>query len=317
MSTTTNPEVIQAINSTPYLKTSDDCKDYDLFAASFPDLELDGVEIPSFEEWTRDIQKSMLLIMLPGVRDAVGYIRVRRNEDIVYLLNIVVTRNWRRYGIATKAMKSLLKMALNEGFFKISLHCDVKHVDVLKFYKKIGFVPSAKQMYYTLPFEEFVKKSFGAPESDPIIVASRDLSADDLKDEDFPRRLDRMFDCFLGYHARRFPQNDVFLIYEPLGKTAIGSLGIVSETGVSLHPMVDPRATGLEVDAVNAMLLRAAQMVSVERRKGKADYDKDIYFWLRNLAQIAYFSTTYKDVIAQSTEFDYMERSLESDDDCS
>jgi ribosomal-protein-alanine N-acetyltransferase len=85
----------------------------------------------------------------------VGYVCPRYVLNEGHLLNLAVHRDFRRRGIATELMNTVLKELKEKGCTLLYLEVRVSNLDAIKFYERFGFkIASFRRKYYSSPTED-------------------------------------------------------------------------------------------------------------------------------------------------------------------
>ena len=85
----------------------------------------------------------------------VGYICARHFSDEGHILNLAVHHNFRRRGIATTLMDTVLSELKEKDCRLLYLEVRVSNLNAIKFYERFGFkVVSLRKKYYTSPNED-------------------------------------------------------------------------------------------------------------------------------------------------------------------
>ncbi|MGB9716581.1 MAG: ribosomal protein S18-alanine N-acetyltransferase [Thermodesulfovibrionales bacterium] len=87
----------------------------------------------------------------------VGYICANSVVDEGHILNIAVSPNMRRMGIATVMLEKVIDELKKKGCRSIYLEVRASNTIAIKFYENFGFVSVGKRRnYYTLPKEDAI-----------------------------------------------------------------------------------------------------------------------------------------------------------------
>lgn len=85
----------------------------------------------------------------------VGYVCPRYVLNEGHLLNLAVHRDFRRRGIATELMNTVLEELKEKGCTLVYLEVRVTNLDAIKFYERFGFkISSFRRKYYSDPVED-------------------------------------------------------------------------------------------------------------------------------------------------------------------
>ena len=96
---------------------------------------------------------------------AIGYVLMDGERAVAYggmmcvagegqITNIATSPDYRRQGLAEKAMRALVDVARERGLFEISLEVRESNVPAIALYEKFGFVAMGKRpRFYTCPVE--------------------------------------------------------------------------------------------------------------------------------------------------------------------
>jgi ribosomal-protein-alanine N-acetyltransferase len=85
----------------------------------------------------------------------VGYVCTRYVLNEGHLLNLAVHRDFRRRGIATELMNTVLEELKEKGCTLLYLEVRVSNLDAIKFYERFGFkIASFRRKYYSSPTED-------------------------------------------------------------------------------------------------------------------------------------------------------------------
>jgi len=85
----------------------------------------------------------------------VGYVCPRYVLNEGHLLNLAVHCDFRRRGIATKLMNTVLEELKEKGCTLLYLEVRVSNLDAIKFYERFGFkISSFRRKYYSSPTED-------------------------------------------------------------------------------------------------------------------------------------------------------------------
>ena len=85
----------------------------------------------------------------------VGYVCPRYVLNEGHLLNLAVHRDFRRRGIATELMNTVLEELKEKGCTLVYLEVRVSNLDAIKFYERFGFkISSFRRKYYSSPTED-------------------------------------------------------------------------------------------------------------------------------------------------------------------
>lgn len=85
----------------------------------------------------------------------VGYVCPRYVLNEGHLLNLAVHHDFRRRGIATELMNTVLEELKEKGCTLLYLEVRVSNLDAIKFYERFGFkISSFRRKYYSSPTED-------------------------------------------------------------------------------------------------------------------------------------------------------------------
>jgi ribosomal-protein-alanine N-acetyltransferase len=85
----------------------------------------------------------------------IGYICTRYVLNEGHILNLAVHIDFRRRGIATKLMNTVLEELKGKGCNLLYLEVRVSNLDAIKFYERFGFkTASFRRKYYSSPTED-------------------------------------------------------------------------------------------------------------------------------------------------------------------
>jgi len=112
----------------------------------------------SFEKIIKKKEKYISLITINDDKNKkiVGYICFQFLFDELYFLNITVKKNYRRRGVAARALKFLIESAFGQGCKKFVLDVNPANIPAVKLYEKLGFyfsAPSQKRESVVMVFE--------------------------------------------------------------------------------------------------------------------------------------------------------------------
>ena len=84
----------------------------------------------------------------------VGYICTRHVLNEGHIMNLAVHVDFRRRGIATELMNTVLEELKRKGCTLLHLEVRVSNVDAIKFYERFGFkIARYRKKYYSSPIE--------------------------------------------------------------------------------------------------------------------------------------------------------------------
>ena len=87
--------------------------------------------------------------------NVVGYICTRYVLDECHILNLAVHEDFRRRGIATELMNTMLRESKEKACRLLYLEVRVSNLEAIKFYERFGFkVASFRRKYYSSPNED-------------------------------------------------------------------------------------------------------------------------------------------------------------------
>jgi len=90
-------------------------------------------------------------------KDLVGYISAKKILGEVYVNNLAVKKAFRRNGIGTVLLNSLISFSESENCSLITLEVRVSNSAARKLYESFGFRPlGERKNFYTLPVEDAV-----------------------------------------------------------------------------------------------------------------------------------------------------------------
>jgi ribosomal-protein-alanine N-acetyltransferase len=85
----------------------------------------------------------------------VGYVCTRHVLNEGHLMTLAVHADFRRHGIATELMNSVLEELKGKGCTLLYLEVRVSNLDAIKFYERFGFkIASFRRKYYSTPSED-------------------------------------------------------------------------------------------------------------------------------------------------------------------
>lgn len=85
----------------------------------------------------------------------VGYVCSRHVLNEGHLMTLAVHADFRRRGIATELMNSVLEELKGKGCTLLYLEVRVSNLDAIKFYERFGFkIASFRRKYYSTPSED-------------------------------------------------------------------------------------------------------------------------------------------------------------------
>lgn len=73
---------------------------------------------------------------------------VNAGANCCYIMDIIVTKNYRNKGFGTELMNSAKAWAKERECNYINLDVLVNNPGAIKLYRKLGFIPKAQEMYY-------------------------------------------------------------------------------------------------------------------------------------------------------------------------
>lgn len=103
------------------------------------------IENSSFKDpWTKgmfeeEIKNGDFYVIKEGEKN-IGYGGFTKAMDEVSLVNLAISQDYRRKGIATKLLSHLIKMAKEKNVEKMFLEVRRKNIPAISFYHKNGFI---------------------------------------------------------------------------------------------------------------------------------------------------------------------------------
>jgi ribosomal-protein-alanine N-acetyltransferase len=82
--------------------------------------------------------------------ELVGYLIISRYVDAWHIMNVAVTRDYRRQGIAKRLLEELFRLTENDPRRGYTLEVRVSNVDAITLYESVGFQATGiRRGYYT------------------------------------------------------------------------------------------------------------------------------------------------------------------------
>lgn len=111
---------------------------------------------PSFynEEWVKaDFGRGEQYFILESKTIAYGCVAVERpNDEVLYLNRLSVLPPYRKQGCGRNLVEFVIKEAKSACVNVISIGIIGEHTELLKWYKKLGFMPTETKSFPHLPF---------------------------------------------------------------------------------------------------------------------------------------------------------------------
>lgn len=112
---------------------------------------------PSFckPDWIlTDLERGQRYYLYTDKGIAKGCVAVEQpNENVVYLNRLSVLPDYRRKGIGLRLVNHIQDFAKEKRASEVSIGIIAKHVQLIKWYQKLGFVRGAIQRFEHLPFD--------------------------------------------------------------------------------------------------------------------------------------------------------------------
>lgn len=147
-------------------------EDFAFYSSVYPDLDVDAPPL-SREAWIKELLPDTLLVTA-GSDTPVCYLSVRHCNALLYILFLVVAQDWRRRGVATRSLQLLKDMAVERGYKKMGLHCNVLHDVPYRLYLKAGMTIKGRLTHVKAPIESIA--GYERPDSRFTAVAVDDPS---------------------------------------------------------------------------------------------------------------------------------------------
>lgn len=100
---------------------------------------------------------SYVFIDKESPKNILGHCVVMPGFEEAHLLNITIHSNYRRQGIAQKAIEALEKSCIEHSFSRILLEVRQSNIEAIHLYQKLGFQQiGVRKGYYSLPQENLL-----------------------------------------------------------------------------------------------------------------------------------------------------------------
>lgn len=124
--------------------------DFGLYLKMYPDLEIDAPPVVR-KVWT---QEHMPGVLIATIKNApVGYIWLHNYDEVFYITYLIIARDWRRKGVGGRILEMLKDIAMERGYKKWGLHCDILHAIPHRMYLRAGMQVRGSLLHVKAPIE--------------------------------------------------------------------------------------------------------------------------------------------------------------------